>query len=878
MKFLRLRVSSYRGVPSAEVPFAPTGITLVQGPNEVGKTSLGEAIGLLFEFPDSSKHRAVEAIKPVHRDEGPEIELQAESGPYIFTYFKRFHKKPETRLSITHPKPENHTGREAHDRAEAILRETLDIDLWKALTIQQGDAIQQPALAKQTSLSAALDKVAGGRPADPREEGLFDRVREDYSRYYTGHGAERKELMESRKARTVAQSQITGIEQEIRDLEQDIDRVVALQRELGQLQRKEEELSKEVTSHEASLAQIASLESALSAARLKLEAARKAEEIARRDKETRQGLVDAVQKAGKEHKRIEEATVMSLSALKHADEELKKAQNAYNDSDRKRKQADALAALRRADFDYYNNKLHLDQLRERKERIDQARKNAEEAEEVLARNRVDKRALKTIQDAERALLTANAQLETAAPNVLLRGLTECLLSIDGSEIRLGKGEVRTISVADRSRLTIPHTLDVEITAGSSIEGLSRKVEEAREGLGNACATAGVNSPDEARKSFEDHRDASRHVETKGQVEKDNLRDLTYEQLERKLYGLQKSVPGYFAKRLPEPAIRPDLGSAKKEWENAEEAQRKGNSEWESAREALDAARNVREGLNTKNQEARVQLDLLARDLRHAQGNLEKARKGVPDDALDLNLAEAVRTVTKEKGNVGSVETLLNAMSPERVKALAETAKGSLQTTQTRRSSAQTELTEVQTRLKIHGEEGLHEKLHMAQTNLERISHEDESLFRRAAVAELLFETMRDERDKARQAYVAPLKGKIEGLGRLVFDDTFQVDISEDLQIASRTSKGVTVPFESLSGGTKEQLSLIFRLACSMIVAKDGGTPLILDDALGYTDPGRLRLMGAVLAKAAKECQIIIFTCVPDRYGNIGEATVVAMSL
>jgi len=70
--------------------------------------------------------------------------------------------------------------------------------------------------------------------------------------------------------------------------------------------------------------------------------------------------------------------------------------------------------------------------------------------------------------------------------------------------------------------------------------------------------------------------------------------------------------------------------------------------------------------------------------------------------------------------------------------------------------------------------------------------------------------------------------------------------------------------------------LIFRSACSMIVAKDGGTPLILDDALGYTDPERLRLMGAVLAKAAKECQIVIFTCVPDRYGNVGEATVVAI--
>jgi uncharacterized protein YhaN len=337
------------------------------------------------------------------------------------------------------------------------------------------------------------------------------------------------------------------------------------------------------------------------------------------------------------------------------------------------------------------------------------------------------------------------------------------------------------------------------------------------------------------------------------------------------------VPDYIAKRVPEPAISPDLDSAKKEWAKAESVQREANSAWEAAREALDAARSIREGLNTKHQEARVQLDLLAKELTHALENLDKARKGVPDDALELTLAEAVRLVAAEEANVVSAEGSLKAKNPGRVKALAETAKGSLQTTQTRRTAAQTELTEVQTRLKIHGEEGLHEKLHMAQSHLERVSHENSSLLQRAAVAKVLFECMRDERDKARRAYVAPLKEKIEGLGRLVFDETFQVDINENLQIASRTSKGVTVPFDSLSGGTKEQLSLIFRLACSMIVAKDGGTPVVLDDALGYTDPERLRLMGAVLAKAAKECQIVIFTCIPDRYGNVGEASVVSLA-
>ena len=876
MKYLRLRIANYRGITSSEVKLSPVGITLVQGPNEVGKTSLSEAIGLLFEFPDDSKHSNVKAIRPVHRDEGPEIELQAESGPYAFTYFKRFHKKPETKLMVTRPKPENHTGREAHERAEAILRETLDIDLWKALTVQQGDAINQPNLAKQTSLSSALDKAAGGRPADPREESLFEKVKQEYLRYFTERGAERKELAEARKAQTDAEAEVASIEKAIRDLDQDIDRTAALQRELGQLKKQEDDLTKAVTAHSASLEEIGTLENALSAARLKLESAQKSERAARQDKEARQGLVDTVARATKAQEDLQESHSMSLPALNQAEEDLKKAQTALDEADKKRKKADDIAALRRADFDYYNNKLHLDLLRGRKERIDQARKNAAQAEEVLARNKVSSRILQTIQEAEKDLSIAKAKLEMGAPQVHLNSLAECCVIIDGVDTTLAKGDKRSLSVADSLRLSLPRKLDIEITAGSSSEKLQKKVDDTRLVLENACRDAGVVGPNEAKKAFEERNEASRLMKSKEQIEKENLRDLTYEQLDRKLLGLQQSVPDYLSKRVRKPIICSDLDSAKKERANADAFQQETFRQWESARVFLDSTRSMRDGLNSKHQESRIQLDLLSKGLDQAHENLDRARKAVPDGSLETALANAVQAVALEESAVQSAEAGLKEKNPERVKALAEAAKGSLLTTQNRRTAVQTELTEVQTRLKIHGEEGLHEKLHASQINLERIETNNRSLFRRAASAKCLFDAMREERDSARRAYVAPLKEKIEQLGRLVFDNSFQVDISDELRIANRTFKGITLPFESLSGGTKEQLSLVFRLACSMIVAKDGGTPLILDDALGYTDPERLRLMGAVLAQAAKECQIVIFTCMPDRYGNVGEAAVVAI--
>ncbi len=185
-------------------------------------------------------------------------------------------------------------------------------------------------------------------------------------------------------------------------------------------------------------------------------------------------------------------------------------------------------------------------------------------------------------------------------------------------------------------------------------------------------------------------------------------------------------------------------------------------------------------------------------------------------------------------------------------------------------------TEVQTRLKVFGEEGLHEKLDAARSHLDHIKQENNAMMRRADAARLLYTTMKQERDRVRQAYVAPLKSKIESLGRLVFDNSFEVELNDDLLVTSRSLDGVNVSFDSLSGGTQEQISLLSRLACAMAVSENGGGSLILDDALGYTDPERLKLMGAVLAQAAKECQIIILTCVPDRYSHVGDATVVRL--
>ncbi|MHB1712654.1 MAG: ATP-binding protein, partial [Acidimicrobiales bacterium] len=159
----------------------------------------------------------------------------------------------------------------------------------------------------------------------------------------------------------------------------------------------------------------------------------------------------------------------------------------------------------------------------------------------------------------------------------------------------------------------------------------------------------------------------------------------------------------------------------------------------------------------------------------------------------------------------------------------------------------------------------------------------EDLEQRAAAAVLLYDTFLRHRDAARLAYVAPYREQIETLARLVFGQDVSIDVDPaDLSLVSRTLGGRTIPFESLSTGAKEQLAVLARLACAIIVNPDGddadvGVPVILDDALGNTDPARLRALAPAFSNAATRTQVIALASNPARYGSVGNATVIRIT-
>jgi len=99
MRLLNLSLENWRGIESRQFELSES-VTLIEGPNEIGKSTIVEAIRMLFNEMDSSKKRDVKAIQPVGQDVGSDIKAEMKTGDYHFIYSKTYNKAAQTTLDI----------------------------------------------------------------------------------------------------------------------------------------------------------------------------------------------------------------------------------------------------------------------------------------------------------------------------------------------------------------------------------------------------------------------------------------------------------------------------------------------------------------------------------------------------------------------------------------------------------------------------------------------------------------------------------------------------------------------------------------------------------------------------------------------------------
>ncbi len=142
--------------------------------------------------------------------------------------------------------------------------------------------------------------------------------------------------------------------------------------------------------------------------------------------------------------------------------------------------------------------------------------------------------------------------------------------------------------------------------------------------------------------------------------------------------------------------------------------------------------------------------------------------------------------------------------------------------------------------------------------------------REVAVLTRLTSALEAARSGARDLYLKPVMNELRPLLGLLFDDVTITFDDRTLLPQAITRDGQEEKVEFLSGGMREQLSVLTRLAFARLLARDGRpAPVILDDALVYSDDDRIERMFDALHRQARDQQIIVFSCRQRAFQMLG---------
>jgi hypothetical protein len=870
MKLHRLVLRNYRGIAHRDIEFPDRGVVVVSGANEIGKSSMIEALDVLLEAKDRSTKKEVKQVKPTHLDEGAEVTAVISTGPYRFEYHKRFHKRQQTSLTVSSPVREQLTGDEAHDRVQAILAETVDTDLWHAQRVLQAGSTASVDLSGCDALARALDVAAGQTVTTSGcEPMLIDRIDAEFRQYFTATGRATGQWATAVGRLRDAELQVESCQTAVDEVDQAVVDHGRLADELAQLALDAGKAVERLEAAQAAADTVKHLTDRLAQARALAGAAEMAQaasdaalgerrrlraELAERSA-TITGLESAVEAAASAEIAANEAAVATAAASEAA-----------------RVAADGCQVLldaARSTVERVARRDEAEKLTARLARIDTVERELLGVDAEFAQIALSDDVMRDVELAVLATERAAAQAELASARVELDAATEVRLLVSGQLVELSAGATWSQNVTTSTDVEVPGVVTVRVVPGAPAADSQGRLDKARRLLDVLLEEAGVADVAAARALDNRRRELA--------ASRDRLRatldalvgDDAVDALRARLAEVSDAtVSG---------AGDPRAEVARAELEAATDAHRQARVEHESRRDAASAVASRAMQLAGAVTVAQARLATAREEVTTAAERLARQRESVSDDQLVIQAEADGERARGAAGQTLAIDTELAAAAPAAVAAeLAEASRRAADLGE-RHGEVGGQLREVSAQLRVYGSEGRKSRLDEARTEREHAAADHTRVQRRAGAAQLLQSVMTRHRDQSRLRYVEPFRAEVERLGRIVFGGDFEVEIDGDLRMLSRTLHGCTVPFDSLSGGAREQLGIVARLASAALVAKEDGVPVVIDDALGFSDPDRLAKMGEVFDAVGGDGQVIVLTCSPDRYAGIAGAQHLVLS-
>lgn len=308
----------------------------------------------------------------------------------------------------------------------------------------------------------------------------------------------------------------------------------------------------------------------------------------------------------------------------------------------------------------------------------------------------------------------------------------------------------------------------------------------------------------------------------------------------------------------EPTDSPEAAEAR--LDAARQAEQRAQQGLAQAQAALAAAQSRLATARQEQQSARDALDNPARQTREAQAQQQLLAVQGEEAALAARIAQA---------QAGLAEARPDIVAQDIARLQASVGQ--------RLAQHQQRAADLQVRaatLQQAGALGLEEQRDTLAGEQARVARRVAELQRRARALDWLCRTLDAKRQATLARLQAPLQQRLQHYLPLLLPGA-RVEITEALAPGQLLRPGPQGQPEAgavdeLSFGAREQLGLIARFAYADLLREAGRpTLLILDDALVHSDAGRLAQMKRVLFDAAQRHQVLLFTCHPEDWQDMG---------
>ena len=864
MKLSRLAVNELRQFSSRfELLEFEDGLNLISGANETGKSALVRALQAVFFERYST--RSVDDLRP-WQDSGaaPEVQVDFEHGGKRYQLLKRFLKKPQCSLSLG---SERYEG----DHAESLLQKLLGFSypgkgaskeeywgipglLW--ITQGTGQDLARPIAHAhdflRETLSQGLEEIStsGG-------DSLINEVARDRGLLLTQTGKPTGELKKVAADVELARQELAEVDCKMAQYQHAVDRLASVRREYEQNEndRPWEQADRKKATAQAQLQDVNQQRQALSRNETELKRIRSEQQLLL--EQLRQWQQDKDQLASRSaqiealRSRLAETQKLSASVagqLEEAATALRKAESSLKLAEAGRRRSELQATLKEAGKAVESTRTQLKRAREEQARLIPLRRQ-------IAESQIDSTRVEALVRAEAVARELAVRRDAVATRIRYSLEAGSSLTLGEQELR---GEGQSI-LAEAATLLLPGVGHLTIEpGGEDLSALAARSRRAQQHLENCLAELKVGSVAQARHRLDERSEAEQQLRWLERV----LEDLAPEGVDKLAAELEAREA-----RLRETKSRLD---AIAEYDACPDSMDK-------ASDALALARQQQESLSTKRQQARDEEVAARTELQSAEAEHRELKARVDDltrqqkhQANQDRLLELGAYIARLEEKNRQQRSVIEAASPQMLEDDIQRFGRAAETTRAAQRDRLTEVARLEGELSAGGAAGLGETRAEQSAKVERMERHLVALERKAAALDLLYKRLQLKRTQLVERLQAPLQKHVAGYLRLLFPEA-ELKISEAFQPGKLSRNGVPeVDFGALSFGAREQVGVILRLAYADAL-KEAGRPtlIVLDDALVHSDKERRDAMQRVLYNAGHRHQILLFTCHPDNWAELG---------